>query len=167
MASFDLDRLLNVNVGIMGHVDSGKTTLVRSLSTLLSTAALDKHPQSQQRGITLDLGFSAFTLPLPPHLEELVSSDYDALQFTLVDCPGHASLIRTILGGAAIIDMIILVIDATKGIQKQTVECIVIAEIATDNLIIALNKVDLFEEEEREEKIQEATQQVFFFLCHI
>lgn len=56
------DRVVNVNVGVLGHVDSGKTTLVKALSTLLSTAALDKHPQSQQRGITLDLGFSAFLL---------------------------------------------------------------------------------------------------------
>lgn len=52
----DRGHILNVNVGILGHVDSGKTSLVKSLSTHLSTAALDKNPQSQQRGITLDLG---------------------------------------------------------------------------------------------------------------
>ena len=61
-------NVLNINVGILGHVDSGKTSLVKALSTLLSTAALDKNPQSQQRGITLDLGFSSFTLPIPGHL---------------------------------------------------------------------------------------------------
>ena len=49
-------RLLNINVGVLGHVDSGKTSLVKALSTSLSTAALDKNPQSQRRGITLDLG---------------------------------------------------------------------------------------------------------------
>lgn len=70
---------------------------VAALSSTLSTAALDKHPQSRERGITLDLGFSAFPAPLPPHLAHL---PYDSLQFTLVDCPGHASLIRTIIGGA-------------------------------------------------------------------
>lgn len=69
---------------------------VAALSSTLSTAALDKHPQSKERGITLDLGFSAFTAPLPEHLAHL---PYGALQFTLVDCPGHASLIRTIIGG--------------------------------------------------------------------
>jgi len=52
----DRGHIMNVNVGILGHVDSGKTSLVKSLSTHLSTAALDKNPQSQQRGITLDLG---------------------------------------------------------------------------------------------------------------
>ena len=85
-----------------------------SLSTQLSTAALDKHPQSRERGITLDLGFSAFTVPKPEHLQHIPGH---TLQFTLVDCPGHASLIRTIIGGAQIIDMMILVVDVTKGIQ--------------------------------------------------
>lgn len=87
-----------------------------SLSTSLSTAALDKHPQSKERGITLDLGFSSFTIPMPEHLQHIPGR---TLQFTLVDCPGHASLIRTIIGGAQIIDMMILVVDVTKGIQVQ------------------------------------------------
>lgn len=146
-------RILNVNVGILGHVDSGKTSLVKALSTSLSTAALDKNPQSQQRGITLDLGFSAFTLPLPEHVKD-AAPEYDLLQFTLVDCPGHASLIRTIIGGAQIIDMMVLVIDINKGIQTQTAECIVVGEITTDTLIIVLNKVDMIPEEERETKIE-------------
>ena len=50
----------SVSLGVLGHVDSGKTALCRALSTHLSTAALDKHPESQKRGITIDLGFSAF-----------------------------------------------------------------------------------------------------------
>lgn len=52
----------NINVGVLGHVDSGKTSLVAALSDVLSVAALDKHPQSQERGITLDIGLSAFTV---------------------------------------------------------------------------------------------------------
>jgi len=64
------------------------------------------------------------------------------LQFTLVDCPGHASLIKTILGGAHIIDLMFLVVDVNKGIQMQTVECIVIAEMFVKKLIVVLNKVD-------------------------
>ena len=150
----DRNAVINVNVGILGHVDSGKTSLVKALSTLLSTAALDKNPQSQARGITLDLGFSAFTLPMPEHLKGIAGKEKCFLQFTLVDCPGHASLIRTIIGGAQIIDMMILVIDANKGIQTQTAECIVIGEITTDKLIIVLNKCDLLPESEREAKIE-------------
>jgi selenocysteine-specific elongation factor len=60
-----------------------------------------------------------------------------------VDCPGHASLLRTIIGGAQIIDMMFLVIDIAKGIQTQTAECIIIAELFIKNIIVVLNKVDL------------------------
>lgn len=102
---------VNVNVGVLGHIDSGKTALARALSTTASTAAFDKQPQSRERGITLDLGFSCFSVPLPARLRSaLPASDPAApgagpasgepqLQVTLVDCPGHASLIRTIIGG--------------------------------------------------------------------
>lgn len=93
-------KTLNFNVGVLGHVDSGKTSLARALSSTASTAAFDKNPQSRERGITLDLGFSSFTVDLPDHLRDSGGQkQYDSLQFTLVDCPGHASLIRTIIGG--------------------------------------------------------------------
>ena len=185
------ERILNLNVGVLGHVDTGKTSLVKTLSSVLSTASLDKSKQSRARGITLDLGFSAFLLPLPEHLrkETMVRQEvstgksdaakkpknawniekaqaketetelqqrYDLLQVTLVDCPGHASLIRTIIGGAQIIDMVLLVVDATKGIQTQTAECLVIAEMTTRNLIVVLNKIDLFPANEREERLRQA-----------
>jgi selenocysteine-specific elongation factor len=179
-------QVLNVNVGVLGHVDSGKTSLVKSLSTLLSTASLDKNPQSIARGITLDLGFSAFLLPLPPRLHESASSTYgpgsttaavgdsangtqpfEALQFTLVDCPGHASLIRTIIGGAQIIDMMILVVNVLKGIQTQTAECLVIGEITTRHLIVVLNKVDLLPEgPERTARIAKAKADIRVVLKH-
>jgi selenocysteine-specific elongation factor len=96
--------VVNVNVGVLGHVDAGKTSLVRALSTELSTAALDKHPESKRRGITIDLGFSSFSLPAPEAF-----APAEALQVTLVDCPGHASLLRTIIGGAQIVDAVLLV----------------------------------------------------------
>jgi selenocysteine-specific elongation factor len=68
------------------------------------------------------------------------------LQITLVDCPGHASLMKTVIGGASIIDFMILVVD-NKGIQTQTSECIILGEIIMQNLMIVLNKVDVLETE--------------------
>ena len=114
-----MSKIFNVNVGILGHVDSGKTSLSKALSTISSTAAFDKSPQSQERGITLDLGFSACLVDAPSNLKE---KGFEKVQYTLVDCPGHASLIRTIIGGAQIIDIMILIIDVGKGIQTQTAE---------------------------------------------
>lgn len=112
----NVSRVLNINVGVLGHIDSGKTSLCKALSTIASTAGFDKNPQSRERGITLDLGFSAFLLKIPEwfrskHPPE-ATKDFDYIQFTLVDCPGHASLMKTIIGGASIIDMMLLVVDA-------------------------------------------------------
>lgn len=92
---------LNINVGLLGHVDSGKTSLSKVLSKISSTAAFDKNPQSVERGITLDLGFSALIVPAP---EQLKSEDGNCV-FTFVDCPGHQSLIKTIIGSAQIIGL--------------------------------------------------------------
>jgi selenocysteine-specific elongation factor len=74
---------LNINLGVLGHVDSGKTTLVKALSSIASTACFDKNPQSKERGITLDLGFSSFSVDLPDHVKCDISSLYTKLQFTL------------------------------------------------------------------------------------
>ncbi len=99
-------------IGILGHVDSGKTSICRVLSEITSTASLDKNPQSQERGITLDLGFSAFFTKIPSRFQ--ISNNKKYFQFTLVDCPGHASLIKTVIGGAQIIDIMFLIIDINK-----------------------------------------------------
>lgn len=159
VAADETDQILNVNVGVLGHVDSGKTSLVKALSTLLSTAALDKSKESRQRGMTLDLGFSCFIVDLPDHLREAFPNK-TKLQMTLVDCPGHASLIRTILGGAQIIDMVLLVVDAQKGWQAQTTECLAVAELTTAHLVVALNKADLFPEKERAARLAAAKTKV-------
>jgi len=146
--SLNPSALFNVNIGILGHVDSGKTSLVKALTKIPSTASLDKNPQSQQRGITLDLGFSCLMVRSPKLPNDKV------LQITLVDCPGHASLIRTIIGGASIIDMMVLVIDINKGIQTQTAECLVIGELLIPKMIVVLNKIDLIPVEERKVVIE-------------
>lgn len=59
------DKILNINIGVLGHIDSGKTSLCKAISTIASTAGFDKNPQSKERGITLDLGFSAFIIQIP------------------------------------------------------------------------------------------------------
>lgn len=87
---------LNFNIGVLGHVDSGKTSLSKALSTVASTACFDKNPQSKERGITLDLGFSSFTIEASDLIKK---KGFEYVQYTLVDCPGHASLIKTIIGG--------------------------------------------------------------------
>jgi selenocysteine-specific elongation factor len=113
-------KILNINIGILGHIDSGKTSLCKALSTIASTAGFDKNPQSQARGITLDLGFSAFIIRVPSWYREMHPKElegYEFIQFTLVDCPGHASLMKTIIGGASIIDMMMLVVDGQKLVQ--------------------------------------------------
>uniref|UniRef100_A0A9L0SJC1 Eukaryotic elongation factor, selenocysteine-tRNA specific n=1 Tax=Equus caballus TaxID=9796 RepID=A0A9L0SJC1_HORSE len=163
-------RRVNVNVGVLGHIDSGKTALARALSTTASTAAFDKQPQSRERGITLDLGFSCFSVPLPARLRSALpappAAEADAepgeprLQVTLVDCPGHASLIRTIIGGAQIIDLMMLVIDVTKGMQTQSAECLVIGQIACQKLVVVLNKTDLLAEGKRQAAIDKMTKKM-------
>ncbi|KAM4722105.1 selenocysteine-specific elongation factor [Rhinophrynus dorsalis] len=150
-------KTLNFNVGVLGHIDSGKTSLAKALSTTASTAAFDKNPQSRERGITLDLGFSSFSVPLPEHL---AGTGYRQLQFTLVDCPGHASLIRTIIGGAQIIDLMMLVIDVTKGMQTQSAECLVIGQIACNKMVVVLNKIDLLAENKRQAAIDKMTKKM-------
>lgn len=77
-----------------------------------------------------------------------------------MDCPGHASLIRTIIGGAQIIDMVLLVVDAFKGWQAQTTECLVLAELTSRHVVVALNKIDLFKSEEREARLEQAKKAV-------
>ncbi|XP_014669065.1 PREDICTED: selenocysteine-specific elongation factor-like [Priapulus caudatus] len=150
----------NFNVGVLGHIDSGKTSLARALSTVASTASFDKNPQSRERGITLDLGFSCFSVPLPEHLrtttEEAEEEEEGMMQVTLVDCPGHASLIRTIIGGAQIIDLMLLVVDVTKGVQTQTAECLVLGRVVCRRMLVALNKVDLLPTETRERTVERA-----------
>lgn len=153
-------KTLNFNVGVLGHVDSGKTSLARALSSTASTAAFDKNPQSRERGITLDLGFSSFTVDLPEHLKESIGERYDSLQFTLVDCPGHASLIRTIIGGAQIIDLMMLVVDVVKGVQTQTAECLLIGELTCHRMVVILNKTDLLPENKRQSAIDKMTKRL-------
>jgi len=139
--------LVPVHVGLFGHVDHGKTMLARQLTEKPSTAALDKAPDSARRGMTLDMGFSAFTLG--PYL------------VTLVDLPGHFSLVRHAVAGANIIDLAVLVVAADVGLQVQSVEHFsIIKDLGIKTLVVALNKVDLASPD----RIQEVKKKIILLL---
>lgn len=125
-----MEKLTPVHIGLMGHIDHGKTELARALSERVSTAGLDKHPQAKERGITIDLGFTMFVL--------------DNYLVTLVDAPGHADLIRSVVASANIIDAAILVVAADEGPMIQTGEHIVVLQaMGIDTIVVALTKSDL------------------------
>jgi selenocysteine-specific elongation factor len=128
-----MENLIPVHVGLCGHIDHGKTELAKALSEKVSTAGLDKHPQAQERGITIDLGFTMFTL--------------GTYLVTLVDAPGHADLIRSVVAGANIIDAAILTVAADEGPKVQTGEhLIVLQSMGIESLLVAITKTDLVDE---------------------
>nr|WP_048056420.1 selenocysteine-specific translation elongation factor [Methanocaldococcus fervens] len=124
----------NVNVGLFGHIDHGKTELAKQLTEIASTSALDKPKESQKRGITIDLGFSSFTL--------------DNYRITLVDAPGHSELIRTAIGAGSIIDAALLVVDAKEGPKTQTGEHLLVLDLLGIPTIVVINKIDIASDEE-------------------
>ena len=127
----DISKKIPVHIGLFGHIDSGKTAVAASLSDIISTAGIDAHPQSKERGITIDLGFTSFILE-----EYLV---------TLVDGPGHADLIKISASSVEIIDCGLIVIDINKGPQVQTGEHLIMVEsLNIENVIVILNKIDIF-----------------------
>ncbi|MBD3196214.1 MAG: GTP-binding protein [Candidatus Lokiarchaeota archaeon] len=126
-----IEDKIPINIGLFGHIDSGKTAVVEVLSEIISTAGIDAHPQSKERGITIDLGFTSFML--------------DKYLVTLVDGPGHADLIKISASSVEIIDLAIVVIDINKGPQIQTGEhLIMIDSLDIHNIIVVLNKKDIF-----------------------
>jgi selenocysteine-specific elongation factor len=131
-----------INVVLVGHIDHGKTKLAEVLSETISTAGLDKHPEEKERGISIDIGFTAFELN-----EYLVA---------LVDAPGHADLIRNVVAASSIADAAILVIAADEGPKIQTGEHIIILDsLDIHNVLVALTKIDLVKENEIEKRVNE------------
>jgi selenocysteine-specific elongation factor len=113
-------------VGVIGHVDHGKTALVRALTGIDT----DRLAEEKQRGISIVLGFSHLSLPCG--------------EIDLIDMPGHERFVRTMISGATGIDAVLLVVDASQGIQPQTVEHVEIAGlIGVRRGIVAVTKCDL------------------------
>jgi len=125
------------HVGLFGHVDHGKTSLARCLTEKPSTAALDKHPEAQRRGMTIDMGFSSFKL--------------DGNIVTLVDLPGHHSFLEQAAAGVHIIDLALLVVAANEGTMPQTMEHLKMLEsLEVKSLICVVTKSDLVSAEKLE-----------------
>ncbi len=135
----------HLNIGTIGHIDHGKTTLTAAITKVLSernpntsfTAfeEIDKAPEEKQRGITISIA----------HVEYETESRH----YAHVDCPGHADYIKNMITGAAQMDGAILVVAATDGPMPQTREHVVLArQVGVPSIVVALNKADLVDEEE-------------------
>src|SRR3989338_8936089 len=137
-----IDMMDMINVGIVGHIDHGKTTLLSKITGKFA----DTHSEELKRGITIKLGYADIVL------EKKGKKRY----VSFVDCPGHEMLMATMLSGAALIDAAILVIAANEGIKPQTREHLVALQAKKINrILIVQNKVDLVDKKKALESYNE------------
>ena len=142
----------HVNIGTIGHIDHGKTTLTAAITKVLHDAyptvneasafdQIDKAPEERQRGITISIS----------HVEYQT----EARHYAHVDCPGHADYIKNMITGAAQMDGAILVVAATDGPMPQTREHVLLArQVGVPSLVVALNKCDMVDDEELIELVE-------------
>ena len=140
----------HVNIGTIGHVDHGKTTLTAAITKYLSLtggasfedySSIDKAPEERERGITINTS----------HVEYETANRH----YAHVDCPGHADYIKNMITGAAQMDGAILVIAATDGPMAQTKEHILLArQVGVPAIVVFLNKADLVDDEELMELVE-------------
>jgi len=145
-AKFDRSKP-HVNIGTIGHVDHGKTTLTAAITMVMAAKGgaqamkydeIDKAPEERERGITINTA----------HVEYQT----DARHYAHVDCPGHADYVKNMITGAAQMDGAILVCAATDGPMPQTKEHILLArQVGVPFIVVFLNKVDQFDDDERDE----------------
>ena len=134
----------HVNIGTIGHVDHGKTTLTAAITTVLAKkglanaqdyAAIDAAPEERERGITINTA----------HVEY----ETEKRHYAHIDAPGHADYVKNMITGAAQMDGAILVVSATDGPMPQTREHILLArQVGVKDIIVFLNKVDLVDDDE-------------------
>ena len=134
----------HANIGTMGHIDHGKTTLTAAITKVLSEGGdseftafedIDKAPEERQRGITINIA----------HVEYETENRH----YAHVDMPGHADYIKNMITGAAQVDGAILVVSAADGPMPQTREHILLArQVGVPSIVVALNKVDMVDDEE-------------------
>ena len=136
----------HVNIGTIGHIDHGKTTLTAAITKVLHDKypdlndasafdQIDKAPEERERGITISIA----------HVEYQT----EARHYAHVDCPGHADYIKNMITGAAQMDGAILVVAATDGPMPQTKEHVLLArQVGVPSIVVALNKADMVDDEE-------------------
>src|SRR2546430_1789954 len=134
----------HVNIGTIGHIDHGKTTLTAAITKVLAKQGLadftpfdqiDKAPEERERGITIAIA----------HVEYQTANRH----YAHVDCPGHADYIKNMITGAAQMDGAILVVAATDGPMPQTREHVLLArQVGVPSIVVALNKADMVDDEE-------------------
>ena len=148
-ATFDRSKS-HVNIGTIGHVDHGKTTLTAAIATVLSKhgggsaqnyADIDNAPEEKERGITINTS----------HIEY----ETDTRHYAHVDCPGHADYVKNMITGAAQMDGAILVVSAADGPMPQTREHILLSrQVGVPYIVVFLNKVDMVDDEELLELVE-------------
>ncbi len=160
MAKENFDRSKpHVNIGTIGHVDHGKTTLTAAITSVLSTqgstkktdfSAIDNAPEEKLRGITINTA----------HVEYETKNRH----YAHVDCPGHADYVKNMVTGAAQMDGAIIVVAATDGPMPQTREHILLArQVGVPQLVVFMNKVDMVEDEELLELVEMEIRELLSF----
>ncbi len=140
----------HINVGTIGHVDHGKTSLTAAITKVLALkgqaqrrdfGSIDNAPEERQRGITIAIA----------HVEY----ETEARHYAHVDCPGHADYIKNMITGAAQMDGAILVVSAPDGPMPQTREHVLLArQVEVPSMVVFLNKVDMMDDEELLELVE-------------
>ena len=160
MAKENFDRSKpHVNIGTIGHVDHGKTTLTAAISSVLSNqglasardfSSIDNAPEEKERGITINTS----------HIEY----ETKARHYAHVDCPGHADYVKNMVTGAAQMDGAILVVAATDGPMPQTREHILLGrQVGVPRLVVFMNKVDMVDDEELLELVEMEVRELLSF----
>ncbi len=160
MAKEKFDRSKpHLNIGTIGHVDHGKTTLTAAITTVLASkglavvrdfASIDNAPEEKERGITINTS----------HVEYSTEKRH----YAHVDCPGHADYVKNMVTGAAQMDGAILVVAATDGPMPQTREHILLArQVGVPKLVVFMNKVDMVEDAELIDLVEEEIRSLLTF----
>jgi elongation factor Tu len=163
MAKENFDRSKpHVNIGTIGHVDHGKTTLTAAISSVLASkglaavrdfSSIDNAPEEKERGITINTS----------HIEY----ETMARHYAHVDCPGHADYVKNMVTGAAQMDGAILVVAATDGPMPQTREHILLGkQVGVPRLVVFMNKVDMVDDEELLELVEMEVRELLSFYSY-